>query len=57
MTMQDMETRYELSRAATPMDRMALNATLEPRLMSESKAAIMNEVKIAFNGMSQPGRT
>jgi len=39
------------------MERMALKATLEPRLMRERRAATMKEKRTAFRGMSQPGRT
>lgn len=45
------------SRLTTPILMMALNATVEPRLIKLSKAVIHIETKIEFKGMSQPGRT
>lgn len=45
------------SRLTTPMLMMALNATVEPRLIKLSRAVMHIETKIEFRGMSQPGRT
>lgn len=45
------------SRLTTPILTMALNATVEPRLIKLSRAVMHMDTRIEFKGMSQPGRT
>lgn len=48
----EIDTKYELRSDTMPIDNIALKATPLPRLMRERSAAIMNETKVAFSGMS-----
>jgi hypothetical protein len=45
------------SRLLTPMEIIALNATVEPRVIKLKRAVIQSETMIEFRGMSHPGRT
>jgi hypothetical protein len=55
----DIEGRYLqlLRRLTTPIDMMALNATVEPRVIKLNRAVMHSETMIEFRGMSHPGRT
>lgn len=57
MATHEIEIVYEVSSAPTLSETMALKATVLPRLMRESRQVMMKETAMAFNGMSQPGRT
>lgn len=50
-----MEIEYDVKSALTLSDKMALKATSLPRLIRDNRQVMMNETKIAFRGMSQPG--
>jgi hypothetical protein len=45
------------SRLTTPIEMIALNATVEPRLIKLNMAVMHSDTKIEFRGMSHPGRT
>ena len=44
-------------REAVPREAMALNATVEPMLMSERRIVITKDARTELRGMSQPGLT
>lgn len=52
-----MEMRYEPTSAATPSDTSALKATVEAMLIRERREPITKVTRMAFRGISHPGRT
>lgn len=49
------EAMYELSNDAVPSDMIALNATEEPRLISDKRLTMTRLVQSAFNGTKNRG--
>jgi hypothetical protein len=52
-----MDIWYEEVKAATAKESIALNATVEPMLISESNTVKARDMSTALKGMFQPGLT
>ena len=52
-----MDIWYEEVKAATANESIALNATVEPMLISESNTVKARDISTALKGMFQPGLT
>lgn len=57
INMHEMVIMYEETREPMVSEMMALKATVDPMLMSESRIVTMRDTRTALRGMFQPGVT